>query len=179
MSEYSNERRDRDSVQMPTRRARVAVASSSAEPTALRWFLLGSAGLAAALLLTAAVGCEDSTASVSDTDATAAVSGYGDAEMKMPEIAGVSPIVATEGTKVVNLKVDGMTCVGCVSSVVASAKGIEGVSDVEVNLQEGQAWILIDEATTTTDEAIAKAISEGSIKATVLTAEAPAEEAKG
>jgi len=48
----------------------------------------------------------------------------------------------------VTLKVDGMTCGGCVASVTRVLKTVEGVDDVSVTLVPGQAEVTFDPART-------------------------------
>ena len=48
----------------------------------------------------------------------------------------------------ISLKVQGMTCGGCVASVTRVLKGIPGVSDVGVTLQPGVANVTFDPART-------------------------------
>lgn len=44
------------------------------------------------------------------------------------------------------LKVDGMTCGGCVRSVTEALKAVEGVAGVSVSLEAGEARIEFDES---------------------------------
>lgn len=44
------------------------------------------------------------------------------------------------------LKVDGMTCGGCVSSVTRVLKALPGVVDVQVSLEKGEARVDFDPA---------------------------------
>lgn len=46
----------------------------------------------------------------------------------------------------VTLKVGGMTCMGCVSSVTRVLQAIEGVSAVEVSLEQARAQVTFDPA---------------------------------
>lgn len=48
----------------------------------------------------------------------------------------------------ITLKVEGMTCGGCVNSVTKVLKPIPGVSDVLVTLQPGEAKVSFDPAKT-------------------------------
>ena len=50
----------------------------------------------------------------------------------------------------VTLKVDGMTCGGCVASVTRVLKAVPGVDDVAVTLKPGEARIAFDPARTGT-----------------------------
>jgi len=46
----------------------------------------------------------------------------------------------------VTLKVGGMTCMGCVSSVTRVLQAVKGVSDVDVSLEKAQAEVRYDPA---------------------------------
>ena len=48
----------------------------------------------------------------------------------------------------VTLKVQGMTCGGCVASVTRVLKAVPGVSDVSVTLRPGEAKVAFDPGTT-------------------------------
>jgi copper chaperone len=49
--------------------------------------------------------------------------------------------------KTVTLKIDGMTCAGCVRSVKKVLEGVPGVRSAEVSLEAGQAMVELDPAT--------------------------------
>ena len=46
----------------------------------------------------------------------------------------------------VTLKVGGMTCMGCVSSVTRVLQAVDGVSEVDVSLEKAQADVSFDPA---------------------------------
>lgn len=48
----------------------------------------------------------------------------------------------------VTIKVEGMTCGGCVASVTRVLKAVPGVSDVAVTLRPGEATVAFDPART-------------------------------
>ena len=48
----------------------------------------------------------------------------------------------------VELKIEGMTCGGCVSSVTRTLQGVQGVQQVEVSLAEARARVTYDPAKT-------------------------------
>ena len=50
------------------------------------------------------------------------------------------------------IKIDGMTCMGCVNSVKNVLEEISGVSKVEVSLEQAQATILYDADKTNDDQ---------------------------
>jgi periplasmic mercuric ion binding protein len=75
-------------------------------------------------------------------------------------------------TKTCTLKVSGMTCAGCATAVKIAANKVDGVTDVTVTYEKGQAVVTYN-PTKTTPEAIAKAVTDNSgFKAEVVT-EAP------
>ncbi len=47
----------------------------------------------------------------------------------------------------VTLKIDGMTCAGCVRSVKKVLEGVPGVRSADVSLEAGQATVELDSAT--------------------------------
>ncbi|HEC34054.1 MAG TPA: heavy-metal-associated domain-containing protein, partial [Chloroflexi bacterium] len=49
-----------------------------------------------------------------------------------------------ETTKQITLPVQGMTCASCVAHVERALKGVEGVSDVNVNLATERASVIVD-----------------------------------
>ena len=48
----------------------------------------------------------------------------------------------------VTFKVQGMTCGGCTASVTRALKSVQGVNDVTVTLQPGEATVAFDPAAT-------------------------------
>jgi len=59
------------------------------------------------------------------------------------------------------LRITGMTCAGCAAAVKMAARKIDGVSAIEVNVEDGRAEVTFD-PTKTTPDAIAQAITKGS-----------------
>lgn len=55
----------------------------------------------------------------------------------------------------VELKVEGMTCQGCVRSVTKKLSGLDGVSGATVDLAAGRAAVSYDDARATVDDMIA------------------------
>lgn len=49
------------------------------------------------------------------------------------------------------LKITGMTCGGCVSSVTKALKAVSGVSEAKVSLSAGEATVQFDEGMTSPD----------------------------
>lgn len=50
------------------------------------------------------------------------------------------------------LKITGMTCGGCTSSVTHALKAVSGVNDVQVSLSAGEAMVQYDEQLTSPDQ---------------------------
>ncbi|ETD72858.1 copper-binding protein [Pelistega indica] len=68
--------------------------------------------------------------------------------------------------KTVVLKVDGMTCGGCVKSVTRVLEGQKGVSNVEVSLEKANATVEFDETVIDADE-LADAVEDAGYDAQV------------
>ena len=51
-----------------------------------------------------------------------------------------------------SLKVTGMTCGGCISTVTDALKAVSGVRDVDVSLSAGEATVQFDERLTSPDK---------------------------
>ncbi|WP_367105353.1 heavy-metal-associated domain-containing protein [uncultured Psychrobacter sp.] len=64
------------------------------------------------------------------------------------------------------IKIDGMTCGGCVTSVHKAAGDIEGVDTISVDLEDNQATVTFDDSKTSAEK-IAAAIDEAGFDATV------------
>ena len=64
-----------------------------------------------------------------------------------------------EATKVITMKVTGMTCSGCEAAVKIAAKQVDGVTDAKASYAKGTAEIAYD-STKTSPDAIAKAIAQ-------------------
>ncbi|MBW7888720.1 MAG: cation transporter [Bacteroidetes bacterium] len=69
------------------------------------------------------------------------------------------------GDKTVKLAIDGMTCNGCVSNVTKALKGVKGVSDVKVNLQEKSATVKVANAGKEMTSALIKAVADAGYEA--------------
>ena len=66
------------------------------------------------------------------------------------------------------LKITGMTCGGCVSSVTKALKAVAGVSDAKVSLSDGEARLQFDEAMTSPDRLKSAVLQAGyGVNATV------------
>lgn len=64
------------------------------------------------------------------------------------------------------IKIDGMTCGGCVASVYNATADIDGLDDMSVELAANQATVTFDDSKTSI-EAIAEAIDDAGFDATV------------
>lgn len=62
------------------------------------------------------------------------------------------------------IKVEGMSCGHCQMAVNKAISGVDGVSNVEVNLKDGQVTVNFDEGKTNTD-VIKAAVVEAGYKA--------------
>lgn len=60
----------------------------------------------------------------------------------------------------VTLKIEGMTCGGCVKSVTRILTGVAGVQSAEVSLDKAQAEVVFDEKVTNV-EALIEAVEDG------------------
>lgn len=67
------------------------------------------------------------------------------------------------------IKIDGMTCGGCVASVHAATGEIDGLDIITVDLADNLATVSFDDSKTSA-EAIASAIEEAGFDATVANA---------
>ncbi|HEV8320562.1 MAG TPA: heavy metal-associated domain-containing protein [Myxococcota bacterium] len=139
----------------------------------------GVVAMLAALLAAAAGGCADEckdcdkAASAAAAAATAAPGAPG--APGAPAVTGAGLAVAVvgagpgaalpAGVKKVVFAVDGMTCEGCATGVMAALKGIDGVQDAGVQFASGEAWAVskkeVAEAT------LVAAIEKHGYKATV------------
>ncbi len=67
------------------------------------------------------------------------------------------------------IKIDGMTCGGCVASVYAATADIDGLHTMTVELADNQATVTFDDSATSVDD-IAAAIDDAGFDATVANA---------
>lgn len=67
------------------------------------------------------------------------------------------------------IKIDGMTCGGCVASVYNATADIDGLGDISIELADNQATVTFDDSKTSA-EAIATAIDDAGFDATVANA---------
>jgi len=49
-----------------------------------------------------------------------------------------------------NIKIAGMTCGGCVNAVTRALRNVEGVVEVDVSLERGEAYVRYDSSRATT-----------------------------
>lgn len=64
----------------------------------------------------------------------------------------------------IDLKIEGMTCGGCVKSVTRVLSGVAGVSATDVSLEEGRAHVTYDPAKTGV-QALRQAVERAGYKA--------------
>lgn len=64
------------------------------------------------------------------------------------------------------IKIEGMTCGGCVASVHNATANIDGLNDMSIELADNQATVTFDDSKTSA-EAIAAAIDDAGFDATV------------
>ena len=67
------------------------------------------------------------------------------------------------------IKIDGMTCGGCVASIHNATADIEGLDDISIELADNQATVTFDDSKTSV-ETIAAAIEDAGFDATVTNA---------
>lgn len=67
------------------------------------------------------------------------------------------------------IKIDGMTCGGCVASVHTATADIDGLQTMTVDLEDNQATVTFDDSKTSA-QAIADAIDEAGFDASVANA---------
>ncbi|MGP9492604.1 heavy-metal-associated domain-containing protein [Psychrobacter sp. AOP7-B1-24] len=65
------------------------------------------------------------------------------------------------------IKIDGMTCGGCVASVYNATADIDGLDDISIELIDNQATVTFDDSKTSV-EAIVSAIDDAGFDATVV-----------
>ena len=66
--------------------------------------------------------------------------------------------------EIVELKVEGMDCQGCVKSVTRTLNGVAGVENVDVSLEEGRARVTYDPAKAKVED-LKRAIERAGYKA--------------
>lgn len=91
----------------------------------------------------------------------ATVAGLATAGAIVPSITS-EPVAADQATKsaTCSLRIAGMTCAGCAVAVKMAAGKVDGVTNVDVSLEEKRASVAYDPAETT-PRAIAEAITKG------------------
>ena len=75
-----------------------------------------------------------------------------------------NPVTAAKAV----LRVDGMTCSGCISTIKNSLAGMDGIDDVRVDLASGTAEIVYDSTRQPDAEKMAAAVTASGYQATVL-----------
>jgi copper chaperone len=83
----------------------------------------------------------------------------------------ISSFAGTKANKTVDIKVEGMTCQGCVSKVTNALQKADGVKEAKVNLDAGNAAIVFD-TEKTSEKALYKVINASGFKAVAKEAKA-------
>lgn len=76
----------------------------------------------------------------------------------------LTAFAGTTGEKKVDIKIEGMTCAGCVSKVQGSLQKVDGVTDAKVKL-EGNNAVVVYDSEKTDEKALHKAINATGFKA--------------
>lgn len=63
--------------------------------------------------------------------------------MKKVLIAMIAMVTIASADKLVNLKIDGMTCSMCIGDIKSSVGKVKGVNDTTVYLKEGRAQVKV------------------------------------
>ena len=66
------------------------------------------------------------------------------------------------------LQVNGMMCQGCVDSVTKAIAALDGVSDVEVNLQSKLAWVVLVSPNAVSDDTLVDAVEKAGFDAAIV-----------
>lgn len=66
------------------------------------------------------------------------------------------------------LQVNGMMCQGCVDSVTKALAALDGVRDVEVNLQSKLAWVVLDSPNAVSDDILIDAVKKAGFDAALV-----------
>lgn len=92
------------------------------------------------------------------------VSGVSHVPLVQAELAATNPSSASATLEVKKLKVNGMTCFGCVQAVQATLQHVAGVRRAEVSLETSEALVEYDPSQTTPDVLVA-AVTEAGFEA--------------
>ncbi|MBM4168101.1 MAG: hypothetical protein FJ215_02940 [Ignavibacteria bacterium] len=76
-----------------------------------------------------------------------------------------------KNTHTVSLSIEGMTCGSCASKVDKALKGVEGVKDVAVSVEDKSATIVLAQNTAVSADNLAKVVTEAGYKASVKKSE--------
>jgi copper chaperone len=60
-------------------------------------------------------------------------------------VLALASYTVSAASKTVTIKIEGMHCGGCTSSVTKALKATEGVEDVQVSLEKGEATVKFDD----------------------------------
>ncbi|GAB0490088.1 hypothetical protein MMPV_001320 [Pyropia vietnamensis] len=119
---------------------------------------LGAAGAAGAATVTLSEGTV-----VAPLSLVAAVEAAGKrADVVLPPLGSVSSSGDSGTTSVIKLRVDGMTCGGCVRKITGVLEKVSGVASAVVSLEEGSATVTLDgPGAVTTDDMVAAVVGAG------------------
>ena len=76
-----------------------------------------------------------------------------------------APVAATDRTI---LQVNGMMCQGCVDSVAKAIAALDGVREVEVNLQNKLVWVVLDSPNAVSDDKLVDAVEKAGFDAAIV-----------
>jgi copper chaperone CopZ len=65
---------------------------------------------------------------------------------EMRSLPDTQTLAGRSGERIVTLEVGGMTCAGCAGAVMARVSALEGVSAVDVRLEQDRAYVVCDPA---------------------------------
>jgi copper chaperone CopZ len=75
---------------------------------------------------------------------------------------GTQPVgeVQPDTTRQVIIQVDGMSCPFCAYGLEKKLSKLDGVEQIEISLEQGQAVLTLEEGASVTDEALKKAVAD-------------------
>ncbi len=87
-------------------------------------------------------------------------------------IVSVSAFGQEKGPQVVSLSIEGMSCGSCAGKIDKALKGVDGVQDVTVSVEDKSATVVLAQHTATSAENLAKVVTEAGYKASVKKSDA-------
>ena len=85
-------------------------------------------------------------------------------------VMALAALSVSAASKSVTIKVEGMHCGGCSSSVEKKLKATEGVEEVRVSFEKGEAWVKFDDQKTS-EAKLREVINSTGFKAVEVKAE--------